>query len=78
MIITDSDGVLGAGNKWKQFLGRLFIPLNLYKLDKHNHNPVERAIHNLKDGLSKIRNACRVGVLAYHWEAMEYLCILNN
>ena len=78
MIITDSDGVLGAGKKWKHFLGRLFIPINISEPDKHNQNPDECAIQNFKDSLSKIRNACGVGVLAYHWEAMDYLCILNN
>ena len=78
MIITDSDGVLGVGKKWTNFMGRLFIPLNRSKPDKQNQNPVEHAIQNLKAGLIKIRNACGVGVLAYHWEAMDYLCILNN
>ena len=78
MIITDFTGMLGAGNKWQHFLGRLFVPLNLSESDKHNQNPVECAIHKLRDGLSKIRNACGVGVLAYHWEAMEYLFSINN
>ena len=32
----------------------------------------------MKAGLSKIRNACGTGVLAYHWEVMEYLCSLIN
>ena len=27
MIITDSNGVLGAGNKWKYNLGQMFTPL---------------------------------------------------
>ena len=36
MIITDSNEVLGAGKKWKQVLGRLFIPLQLSEPDKHN------------------------------------------
>ena len=70
MIITDSDGVLGVGKKWTNFMGRLFIPLNRSKPDKQNQNPVEHAIQNLKAGLIKIRNACGVGVLAYHWEVM--------
>ena len=39
---------------------------------------MERAIHNLKAVLIKIRNTCGDEVLAYHWEAMEYLCSLNN
>ena len=66
MIIMDSDGVLGAGKKWKHFMGRLFIPLNRSKPDKQKQNPVEHAIQNLKAGL----NTCVVGVLAYHWEVM--------
>ena len=70
MIVMDSDGVLGVGKKWQQFLGRLFILFNLSKPDKQNQKPVERTVQNLKDGLSKIRNACGVGVLAYQWEAM--------
>ena len=69
--------MLGVGKKWQQFLGRLFILFNLSKPDKQNQKPVERTVQNLKDGLSKIRNACGVGVLAYQWEAMEYLCSLN-
>ena len=32
----------------------------------------------MKAGLSKISNACGVGVLAYHWEDMDYICSLNN
>ena len=77
-IITDSDGILGAGRVWKNFLGGLFVPLILLEPDKHNKNFVERAIQNLKAGLSKIRNACGAKVLRYHWEIMEYLCSLNN
>ena len=77
MIITDSNVVLGAVKKCKRFLGRLLIPLQLSKPDKHNQNPIKRAIQNLKAGLSKISNACGTGVLAYHWEFMEYLCSLN-
>ena len=52
----------------------MFIPLCLSKLDKHNKNPVKSAIHNLKDGLSKIGHAYETGVLAYHYKTMEYLC----
>ena len=78
MIIADSDGVLGAGKKWKHYHGRMFTPLQLSEPDKHNHNPVERTIQKLKAGLTKIRNACGTGVLAYHCEAMEYLCSINN
>ena len=48
--MTDSDGVLVAGNKWKQVLRKAFIPLDLSGPYKHNQNPVERAIHNYKDG----------------------------
>ena len=70
-IIMDSDGVLGAGKKWQKCLGRFFVPLNLSEPDKRNHNLVENAIHNLKAGLGKIRNACGLGLLEYHWEAME-------
>ena len=77
-IITDSNIKLGAGKVWKNYLGQLFVPLSLSEPDKHNQNFVERAIHNLKAGLSKIRNACGAEVIAYHWEAMEYLCSLNN
>ena len=78
MIITDINGVLSGVKKCKRFLRRLLIPLQLSEPDKHNQNPVKRAIQNLKAGLSKIRNACGTGVLAYHWEVMEYLCSLNN
>ena len=35
-------------------------------------------MQNLNAGLSKMRNACGMGVLAYHWDAMEYLCSPNN
>ena len=77
-IITDRDGKLGAGKQWKDYLGPLFVPLSLSEPDKHNQNFVNRAIQNLKAGLSNIRNACGVEVLAYHWEEMEYLCRLNN
>ena len=66
-IIMDYDGNLGAGKQWKDYLGRLFVPLSLSEPDKHNQNLVERAIQNLKAGLSKIRNACGAEVLAYHW-----------
>ena len=64
-IITDSDRRLGAGRVWKNLLGGLFVPLILSEPDKHNQNFVERAIQNLKAGLSKIRNACGAEVL-YH------------
>ena len=77
-IVTDSDGRLGAGRVWKNFLGGLFVPLILSEPDKHNHNFVERAIQNLKAGLSKTRNACGAKVLRYHWEMMVYLCSLNS
>ena len=70
MIITDSNVVLGAVKKCKRFLGRFLIPLQLSEPDIHNQNPVKRAIQNLKAGLSKIRNDCGTGVLAYHCEAM--------
>ena len=35
-IITDCDGRLGAGKVWKNYLGRLFIPLSLSEPDKYN------------------------------------------
>ena len=44
MIIRDSYRVLGAGKKWKHYLGQMFTPLQLYEPDKHNQNPVKRAI----------------------------------
>ena len=78
MIIMDSDGVLGAGEKLKHFLGRIFTPLQLSEPDKHNQNPVKRAIQKFKAGLSKIRNACWKGVIVYHCDSMEYLCSINN
>ena len=65
-IITESDRVSGAGKKRKHFIGRMFTLLQLYEPDKHNQNPVKRAIQNLKAGLSKIRNDYGTGVLAYH------------
>ena len=77
-ILTDSDKRLGVGKAWKSFLGGLFVPLILYEPDKHNQNFVERAIQNLKAGLSKIRNACGAGVSRYYWEMMDYLTSLNN
>ena len=77
-IITDSDGRLGAGRVWKNFLGGLFVPLILTEPDNNNHNFVELAIQNFKAGLSKIRNDCGAKVLRYHWDMMEYLCSLNN
>ena len=48
MIIADSDGVLGAGKKWKRFLGRFFIPLQLSEPDKNNQHPVESAIQKFE------------------------------
>ena len=57
MIIMDSDGVIGAGKKRKHYLGKIFTPLRISETYKHNHNPVERALQNLKTGLSKIRNS---------------------
>ena len=78
MIITDSNGLLGSGKKWKRFLGRLFIPPQLSEQDKHNQNPVKHTIQKLKAGLSKIINACGTGVLPYHWQAIKYPCSLNN
>ena len=57
-ILMDSDKRLGVGKAWKSFLGGLFFTLILSEPDKHNQNFVERAIQNLKAGLSKIRNAC--------------------
>ena len=56
----------------------MFTPLQLSEPDKHNHNLVNRAIQNLKAGLSKIRNACGTGVLAYHCEAIDYLCSIKH
>ena len=44
MIIMDSNGVLGTGKKWKQYLGEIFTPFRLFGLGKHNQNPVKRAI----------------------------------
>ena len=44
MVINDRDDLLGAGDKWKHFLWRMFTPLCLSESDKHNQNPVERAI----------------------------------
>ena len=79
MIITDIDGVLGAGKKWKHYLGRMFVPLLLSEPDKHNKNPVERAMRKLKAGLSKIRNACGTGYLhtiARRW--FNYAILMIN
>ena len=56
----------------------MFIPLHLSETDKHNKNPVERAINNLKAGCNKLRNVCETGVLAYHYDIMGYLCNSNN
>ena len=78
MVIIDGDRGLGAGKKWKQFLGEIFILLQLSQPDKHNHNPVESVIQDFKDVLSKIRNSCGTGDLAYHCEAMDYLCSINS
>ena len=78
MIINDRDGVLGTGKKWKHYLRKSFTPLQPYEPDKHNHNPVKRAIQKFKAGLSKIRNDCGTGALEYHCEAMDYLCDINN
>ena len=64
IIITDINRVLGEGNKWKHYLGRMFNRLRLSKPDKHNQNSVERAIKKFKAGITKIRNACGMRVLA--------------
>ena len=78
MIITDSDRVIGAGKKWKHYLGQMFTPLRLSKPDTNNQNPVKCMIQNLKAGINKIRNACGRGVLSYHCKSMEYVCGINN
>ena len=72
-INMDSYGILGAEKKWKQVLGRTFIPLFLSEPDRHNKNPVKNSIQSYKAGCSKIRNYCKAGVLAYHCDMMEYL-----
>ena len=77
-ITMDHDGKLGAGKKWKEYPGRLFVTLCLSEPDKHNQNLVERAIQNLKASLSRIQNYCGSEVFVYHWKAMEYLCRFNN
>ena len=64
MIITDSNGVLVSGKNWKHYLGQNFTLLQLSESYKQNQNPVDRAIQNLKSGLSKISNACGRGVLS--------------
>ena len=61
MIITDSNGVLGAGMKWKHFLRQIFTPLQLYEPVEHNQNPFKYTIQNFKAGLGKIRNDCSTG-----------------
>ena len=42
-------------------------PLFLSKPDKHNQNPVERAIQKLKAEVSKIINAFGTGVGSYEY-----------
>ena len=51
-IITDSNGVLGTGKKWKHYLGKMFAPLRTSEPDEHNQNPVKRVIQKLKSVLS--------------------------
>ena len=65
MLITDNEIILGAGKKRKQVLGITFVPHNLSEQDKHNKNPVKRAIQNFKARCSKIRNSCGMGVITY-------------
>ena len=77
-LVKGSHSILGAGNKWKQVLWRKFILLFLSEPDKRNQNPVKRAIQKLKSRCSKISNSLCTGVLAYHYETMEYLCNVDN
>ena len=39
MIIMYSDGVLGAGKKWKHYLGLIFTPLRLSEPDNTQSEP---------------------------------------
>ena len=64
--------------KWKHFLRQIFTPLQLYEPVEHNQNPFKYTIQNFKAGLGKIRNDCGKGVLAYHWESMEYIFGIND
>ena len=67
VLIMYSEGILGAGYKWKQAIGKTFIPLHLSGPDKHNQNPVKRFTQNLKARCSKISNSCGTGILPYHY-----------
>ena len=39
---------------------------------------MKRAIQKLKAGVSKIRNACGMGIGAYKYEMMQYICDVNG
>ena len=67
--ILDRDGVLGARKKWKHHIEQIFTPLRLSELDKHNHNPVKRAIQNLKAGHHILPPEELLGIL--HWTSLD-------
>ena len=77
-LITDSHSILGAGKKRKQIPGRKSILLFLSEPDKHNKNPIERSIQNLKARVGKIGNDFKTGLLEYEYDMIEYLCNFNN
>ena len=74
----DINSILGTGKEWKQVIGQINPPLFWSEPDNYNQNPSECAIQIVKDGVSKIINACGTRVLTYEYETMEYLCNVNN
>ena len=79
MIIPDNNGVLGAEKKLKRYLRKKITPFRISETDKHNQNPIERAIKILKFGLSKIRDDCGKGSLntiARRWSIYAILTII--
>ena len=60
------------------FLDELDSPLILSEPKKHNRNPVELGIWDIKRGIRKNRNACGTGPLKYDDGMWEYLCDVNN
>ena len=77
-LVMDSHSILGTGNLWKRVLGMTFTPLFLSEPYKHNQNLVGKSIQGIQSGVSKIMNACGVGVMAYKCDMWEYICDVNK
>ena len=57
---------------------KIYPPPYIYEPDKHNKKLVKDVIPSLKAGCSKISSACGIGILAYNYNMMEYLCNVDS